>query len=137
MKNTNQTPDYEVMRLRSITDIMAAEALMESDLYDHAIEQIHFALEKIMKAALLKAGTYPPLTHNLLRISNVRVGNRKILLKAIKSNPTMLLYWEKVHGRWSTDLRYGFLSLEPSDYDELFEAYRGLAGWIRVKLVES
>lgn len=137
MKNANQTPDYEVMRLRSITDIMAAEALMESELYDHAIQQSHFALEKIMKSALLKAGTYPPLTHNLLRISNVRVGSRKILLKVIKSNPTMLLYWEKVHGRWSTDLRYGFLSLEPSDYDELFEAYRGLAGWIRVKLVES
>jgi HEPN domain-containing protein len=140
MKNQDSLPEYEVLRVRSIADIQAAESLMSSELYDHAMEQCHFGLEKIMKAALIKHGVKPPQSgsdgHNLLKICNVKTGGRKILLGAIKSNSTMLQYWEKVHSRWDTDLRYGFMGLDPSDYDDLFEAYRGLTGWIRIKLVE-
>ena len=140
LKKENDFPEHEVLRVRSIADIQAAESLMESELYDHAIEQCHFGLEKIMKAALIKHGGTPPQSakdgHNLLKICNIKVGGRKILLGAIKSNSTMLQYWEKVHSMWSTDLRYGFMGLAPSDYDDLFEAYRGLVGWIRIKLVE-
>lgn len=140
MKNQDSSPEYEVLRIRSIADIQAAESLMASELYDHAIEQCHFGLEKIMKAALIKNETRPPQSgpngHNLLKICNVKVRGQKILLRAIKSNSTMLQYWEKVHGRWDTNLRYGFMGLTPSDYDELFEAYRGLVGWIRIKFLE-
>lgn len=140
MKKQNNFPEYEILRVRSIADMQAAESLMASELYDHAIEQCHFGLEKIMKAALIKHGENPPRSgrdgHNLLKICNVKVGGRKILLRAVKSNSTMLQYWEKVHSRWDTDLRYSFMGLDPSDYDDLFEAYRGLAGWIRIKLVE-
>ena len=140
MKKEIETPEHETLRVRSIADIQAAENLMDSELYDHAIEQCHFALEKIMKAALLKQGIKPPQTgadgHNLLKICNAKSGGRKILLGAIKSNPKMLQFWEKVHSKWNTNLRYGFMGLTADDYDDLFEAYRGLAGWIRVKLVE-
>lgn len=140
MKKENDLPEYEILRVRSIADIQAAESLMTSELYDHAIEQCHFGLEKIMKAALIKQGVKPPQTggdgHNLLKICNLKVGGKKILLGAIKSNSTMLQYWEKVHSKWNTNLRYGFMGLTANDYDDLFEAYRGLAGWIRVKLVE-
>jgi len=140
MKKQVSPPEYEVLRVRSIADIQAAESLMESELYDHAMEQCHFGLEKIMKAALIKHGMTPPQSgadgHNLLKICNTKASGRKILLAAIKSNSTMLQYWEKVHSKWDTDFRYSFMGLEPGDYDDLFEAYRGLVGWIRIKLVE-
>jgi hypothetical protein len=61
----------------------AAELLMGSEMYDHAMEQCHFALEKIMKAALIKHGGESPASaragHNLLIICNTKVGGRKIL----------------------------------------------------------
>jgi len=140
MKKQVSPTEYEVLRVRSIADIQAAESLMESELYDHAMEQCHFALEKIMKAALLKYSVTPPQSgadgHNLLKICNTKAGSRKILLVAIKRNSTMLQYWEKVHSKWDTDFRYRFMGLEPGDYDDLFEAYRGLVRWIRIKLVE-
>ena len=65
-----------------------------------------------------------------------KAGGRRILHGAVRPNSTMLEYWQRVQGRWDTNFRYGFMGLEPGDYDELFEAYRGLSGWIRVRLVE-
>ena len=112
-------PKYEILRVRSIADLQAAETLMASELYDHAIEQCHFGLEKIMKAALIKHGGAPPRSgpdgHNLLKICNSKIGRRKILLNATKLNSTMLQYWEKVHSSWDTKLRYCFMELSPSD----------------------
>ncbi len=132
MKNKTNLSEFEVLHFRSLVDIQVASFLMDREFFDHAIEQCHFGLEKIMKAALIKHGATPPQSgrdgHNLLKICNVKVSGRKILLRAIKSNALMLQNWEKVHGRWDTGLRYEMMRLERGDYEELFEAYRGLIG---------
>lgn len=128
--------NHEVLRQRSIEDIESASILMDNQKYDQAIELCHFAIEKIMKAALEKQELSYPFTHDLNLLANIKFQGRKFLLGRIKRNPTMLKYWELVHGRWNINLRYGFMNLDPLDYDELFEAYRGLVGWIRIQLVE-
>ena len=137
---TQPAPEYETLRRRSISDLEAADILMKENRYDQAIELCHFSLEKMMKAALIKYEGKPPRSgesgHNLLKIANTKTKSRKILLKAIKKNSIMLKCWERIEGKWSTDLRYEFMGLESGDFDDLYESYRGLCRWIRTELVE-
>jgi len=109
---------------------------MNNEKYDQAIELSHFALEKIMKAALSKQEISYPLVHDIVILANIKNRGEKYLLGHINKHHNMVKYWELIHGKWNVNLRYEFMNLDPGDFDDLFVAYRGLVGWIRTQLVE-
>ena len=140
MQKNNNDSLYVILRQRSLEDVEMARMAMECEFYDSAMERCHFALEKIMKAAIIKAGGRPPSKgpagHNLLKLANVKINNRKFIHSAIISQRTILVSWHKIHSRWNTDLRYSSMDLHPLDYDDLYESYKRVYQWIRVTYVD-
>ena len=142
MTDKNNLPIHEVHRLKAIEHFLMAERALDSDepLYDQAIMNCHFGSEMIMKAAIYKAGGIPPTSgadgHNLLKIAQVKIHNKKILHMAMNNHRFILPFWHKIVGAWDTNKRYEFMGLSESDYDDLYEAYTRFYQWIKIELVE-
>lgn len=89
-----------------------ADRALDSDepLYDQAIMNCHFGTEMIMKAAIYKVGGTPPTGgadgHNLLKIAQVKVHNKKLLHGAMNRHRFILPFWHKIVGAWDTNKRY-------------------------------
>lgn len=133
---------HEVHRLKAIEHFIMAERALDGEepLYEQAIMNCHFGTEMIMKAALYKAGGSPPTSgsegHNLLKIAQTRVKNKKILHDAMNKNRFILPFWHKIMSAWDTNKRYEFMELPEADYDDLYEAYTRFYQWIKTELVE-
>lgn len=121
-------------------NLQTANLALDNELFNTALENCHFALEKIMKSAIYKEGGTPPTSgqkgHNLVEVANTRVNGRKFLHNAIKSDRNMLRYWTQVSSFWKTHHRYEKLKIDPLDMDEIFDAYEGLVRWIDRNLID-
>jgi HEPN domain-containing protein len=133
----NETENH---RLLALEKLRLAEMAIDEDLYNACIENCHFALELIMKAAIYKAGGTPPTSskkgHDLLEISKVKINGVKFLHKKILSTRTVLPLWLKIYNRWDTDQRYQYHNIDPLEMDSLFDAYRGVFKWIENNYVD-
>lgn len=132
--------NFRDLRELALENLQTANLALENELFNTALENGHYALEKIMKSAIYKAGGQPPSSgqkgHDLVEIANTRVNGRKHLYNAIKSNGTMLKYWTQVSSFWKTHQRYEKLDIDPLDMDEIFDAYEGLVRWIDKNLID-
>jgi HEPN domain-containing protein len=131
---------FEEHRLLALEKLRLAEVAIDEQLYNACIENCHFALELIMKAAIYKAGGMPPTSakkgHDLLEISKVKIGGVKYLHKKIMSTRTVLQLWLKIYNRWDTSKRYQYLEIDPLEMDSIFDAYRGVFKWIENNYVD-
>jgi HEPN domain-containing protein len=132
--------DFRDLRELALENLQTANLALENELFNTALENCHYALEKIMKSAIYKEGGNPPTTgqkgHNLVEIANTRVNGRKYLHNAIKSDRNMLRYWTQVSSFWKTHHRYEKLNIDPLDMDDIFDAYEGLVRWIDKNLID-
>jgi HEPN domain-containing protein len=111
----------------------------EEGLENTVLENCHFALELMMKAAVIKAGGTPPETgqkgHDLLEISKVRIDGVKFLHSKIRSTRYICENWTTIYNRWNTSYRYQYLDLDTDDIGEFFEAYKRVIKWIENNFV--
>lgn len=132
--------NYRDLRELALENLQTANLAFENKLFNTALENCHYALEKIMKSVIYKAGGLPPTSglkgHDLVEIANTRVKGRKLLHNRIRSNPSMLKYWTQVSSFWKTTQRYEKLNIDPLDMDEMFDAYEGLVRWIDKNLID-
>lgn len=86
--------DFRDLRELALENLQTANLALENELFNTALENCHYALEKIIKSAIYKEGGNPPTSgqkgHNLVEIANTRVNGRKYLHSAIKSDRNML-----------------------------------------------
>lgn len=132
--------NFRDLRELALENLQTANLALENELFNTALENCHYALEKIMKSAIYKEGGVPPTSgsrgHDLVVIADTLIGGRKYLYNKIKSNGLMLKYWTQVRSFWATHQRYEKLSIDPLDMDEIFDAYEGLVRWIDKNLID-
>lgn len=131
---------FEEHRLLALEKLRLAELAIDEQLYNACIENCHFAVELIMKAAIYKAGGTPPATskkgHDLLEISKTKIDGIKFLHKKILATKTVLHLWLRIYNRWDTSKRYQYLTIDYLEIDSLFDAYRGVFKWIENNYVD-
>lgn len=132
--------NFRDLRELALENLQTANLAVENELFNTALENCHYALEKIMKSAIYKEGGTPPSSgqkgHDLVKIANTRINGRKYLHNAIKTNRNMLKYWSQVSSFWKTHHRYEKLNIDPLDMDDIFNAYEGLVRWIDKNLID-
>ena len=132
--------DFRDLRELALENLQTAGLALENCLYNTALENCHFALEKIMKSAIYKEGGNPPTSgskgHDLVQIANTKINNRKYLHNKIKSHRVMLQYWTEVSSFWKIHQRYEKISIDEDDIEKMFDAYEGLVKWIDKNLVD-
>jgi len=132
--------DFRELRELALENLQTANLAYEHKLYNTALENFHFALEKIMKSAIYKEGGNPPISgqkgHDLVAIANTKVAGRKYLHKAIMSDRAMVKYWTEVRGFWSTQQRYKAVAIDLLEMDDIVSAYEGLVRWIDKNLID-
>lgn len=132
--------NFRDLRELALENLQTANLALENKLFNTALENCHYALEKIMKSAIYKEGGVPPTSgqkgHDLVEIANTKVSGRKYLYNEIKSNSLMLKYWTQVSSFWKTHQRYEKLNINPDDMDDIFDSYEGLVRWIDKNLID-
>ena len=132
--------NFEEHRLLALEKLRLAEMAITEGLYNACMENCHFALELIMKAAIYKAGGTPPTSsqkgHDLLEISMVKIDGMKFLHKKLMSTRTVVQLWLTIYNRWDTKQRYQYLEIDPLEIDDVFDAYRGVFKWIESNYVD-
>lgn len=132
--------DFRDLRELALENLQTANLALDNKLYNTALENCHYALEKIMKSAIYKEGGTPPTSghkgHDLVEIANTKINGRKYLHNKIKSNSNMLKYWTEVGSFWKTHHRYEKLNIDAFDMDDMFDAYEGLVRWIDKNLID-
>lgn len=123
--------EYETLKRKAWEHKRVAEFTASDELYDQAMLNYNFALEMLMKAALLKEGISYPKTHDLGLLSQCRDQRGvKILLSSINSTRYIRPLWNKIYNVWNPDLRYKNLGFTPEDFNEIFESYERVYTWI-------
>jgi HEPN domain-containing protein len=102
MINVNEQIKYWEKSAKENLD--AAEVLFKNKHYDSCLFFCHLALEKLLKAAVIKATKkHPPLIHDLARLANFA----KLNLESGQVNYLRIITTFNISGRYS-EIKYSF-----------------------------
>lgn len=105
------------------------EAAYSRKVYQHVLQNGHFAIELALKAALSRRYAKHPHGHQLKRLLGMKINGEKIFT-LIKQDPRVYECFRMVASAWTMKDRYSTKSIRPEDAKLYLSAFRVAYEWI-------
>lgn len=129
--------DWKILKEEALGYHKSASVLLDQGLAKNALEQSHFSVEIVMKAAIAKAGVdkYPGSSkkgHDLVEIARCKIDQRKSLHQAVQADKGIRPTFNEVlsGAAWQMHHRYSKHPLDEASMRQLVEKYGRIYKWI-------